>query len=87
MIDIDKIDKSLEEAANEYEKKHTYQRYDGGGFTPEYDATLAEAVIFGAKWQKEQMMSKAVEGYVAVDSDTGSKRSVKLIIVKEDSHE
>jgi hypothetical protein len=44
----------LEEAADWYEKKHTYQRYDGGGLTPEYDATLAEAVIFGAKWQKEQ---------------------------------
>ena len=46
--------KDLEKAADEYEKKHTYQRYDGGGLTPEYDATLAEAVIFGAKWQKEQ---------------------------------
>jgi hypothetical protein len=46
--------KDIEGAANEYEKKHTYQRYDGGGFTQEYDATLAEAVIFGAKWQKEQ---------------------------------
>ena len=44
----------LEEAAGNYEKEHTYQRYDGGGFTPEYDATLAEAVIFGAKWQKER---------------------------------
>ena len=50
----DSVPNGLEEAANEYEKKHTYQRYDGGGFTPEYDATLAEAVIFGAKWQKEQ---------------------------------
>ena len=48
------IPKDLEEAADEYEKKHTYQRYDGGGLTPEYNATLAEAVIFGAKWQKEQ---------------------------------
>ena len=48
------IPKDLEEAADEYEKKHTYQRYDGGGFTQEYDATLAEAVIFGAKWQAEQ---------------------------------
>lgn len=44
----------LEEAADEYEKKHTYQRYDGGGLTPEYNATLAEAVIFGAKWQKQR---------------------------------
>lgn len=38
----------IEEAAQEYEKKHTYQRYDGGGLTPEYDATLAEAIICGA---------------------------------------
>ena len=45
---------SLEEAAGKYEKKHTYQRYDGGGLTPEYDETLAEAFIAGAKWQKEQ---------------------------------
>jgi len=52
--------RDLEEAADEYEKKHTYQRYDGGGFTPEYDATLAEAVIFGAKWQKEQMIKDAI---------------------------
>lgn len=44
----------LEEAADEYEKKHTYQRYDGGGLTPEYDATLAEAFIAGAKWALNQ---------------------------------
>ena len=44
----------LEEVANGYEKKHTYQRYDGGGLTPEYDATLAEAFIDGVKWQNEQ---------------------------------
>ena len=47
-------DKTLEDAAEEYEKEHTYQRYDGGGLTPEYDATLAESFIAGAKWQAEQ---------------------------------
>ena len=46
--------KDLEEAAGEYEKKHTYQRYDGGGLTPEYDATLAESFIAGAKWQEKR---------------------------------
>lgn len=45
----------LEEAADEYEKKHTYQLYDGGGFTtPEYDATPADAFIAGAEWQKDK---------------------------------
>ena len=90
------IPNDLEEAAQGYEKKHTYQRYDGGGFTPEYDATLAEAVIFGAKLHKEQMMKEAVEGIAhPVDCEIwvnlvgygykfkeGDK--VKLIIVKED---
>jgi len=47
--------KMIEEAAEEYEKNHAYQRYDGGGFTPEYDATLAEAFEAGAKWQAKQM--------------------------------
>ena len=44
----------LDEAAEEYEKTHTYQRYDGGGLTPEYDATLAESFIAGAKWQEKR---------------------------------
>jgi len=44
------IPDGLEEEAEKYEKEHTYQRYDGGGLTPEYDATLAEAYIAGAKW-------------------------------------
>jgi len=54
--------KDIEEAADEYEKKHTYQRYDGGGLTPEYNATLAEAFIAGYNLCKEQMMKEAVEG-------------------------
>ena len=61
-VPIEKSSNDLEEAADGYERKHTYQRYDGGGLTPEYDATLAEAFIAGAKWQKEQMMKEAVEG-------------------------
>lgn len=58
------VPNDLEEAAGEYEKKHTYQRYDGGGFTPEYDATLAESFIAGAKWDREHVMKEAVEGEV-----------------------
>ena len=38
------VPNDLEEAAEEYEKNHTYQRYDGGGLTPEYNATLAESL-------------------------------------------
>lgn len=54
-ISVEEISTSedLEKAAEEYEKEHTYQRYDGGGLTPEYDATLAEAFIAGAKWQEK----------------------------------
>lgn len=51
----------LEEAVEEYEKKHTYQRYDGGGLTPEYDATLAEAFIAGHNLCREKIIKEAVE--------------------------
>lgn len=44
----------IEKAAEEYEIEHTYQRYDGGGFTPKYNATLAEAFLAGAEWQAKQ---------------------------------
>jgi hypothetical protein len=54
----------LEEAAGEYEKKHTYQRYDGGGLTPECDVTLAEAFIAGYNLCKEQMLKDAVEAKI-----------------------
>ena len=54
------VPKDLEEAADEYEKKHTYQQYDGGGLTPEYNATLAEAFIAGYNLCKEQMMKEAI---------------------------
>jgi hypothetical protein len=43
----------VDKAAEEYEKKHTYQQYDGGGLTPEYDATLAESFIAGAEWKTQ----------------------------------
>lgn len=55
----------LEEASQEYEKKHTYQRYDGGGFTPEYDATPGEAFIAGAQWQKAQSNKELSEKIAA----------------------
>ena len=45
----------LEEAAKKYETKNTFQLYDGGGFTPEYDTTLADAFKAGAKWMAEQL--------------------------------
>ena len=95
----------LEEAAGEYEKKHTYQRYDGGGLTPEYNATLAEAFIAGYNLCKERMMQEAVEGKVidfryVGEIDYASAKivfttipklkegdKVRIIIVKEDSHE
>ena len=57
-------DKRLEIASEEYEKKHTYQRYDGGGFTPEYDATLAEAFQAGKEWKEEQCKGCFVRGEV-----------------------
>lgn len=92
--------KTIEEAAEKYEKNHTYQRYDGGGFTPEYNATLAEAFIAGAK---RQMLEDAVERVVKVDAGgypyidamelydyekdkplAKAGDKVKIIIVKED---
>ena len=76
-------DNSLEEAAEKYEKEHTYQRYDGGGLTPEYDATLAEAFIAGAQWQKEQMMKEAVEGYITLTLE--GVRTVAATIKEEDN--
>lgn len=90
-------DNSLEEAAEKYEKGHTYQRYDVGGLTTEYDATLAEAFITGAQWQKEQMMKEAVEGYITLtlegvrtvaatikeEDNIGFDDKIKIIIVKE----
>lgn len=54
----------LEEAAGEYEREHTYQRYDGGGLTPEYDATLAEAFIVGADWGRKQVLQEIYDGKV-----------------------
>ena len=68
------IDEGLEGAAEEYEKKHTFQRYDGGGFTPEYNETLADAFIAGAEWQKAKMMGEAVAVEVV-----GEKRDLRLI--------
>ena len=88
------VSDDLEETAGEYEKKHTYQRYDGGGLTPEYDATLAEAFIDGYNLCKEQMMKEAVECkirpfdeeiWVEKDSLRGFEDGEKahIIIVKE----
>ena len=72
-----------EEAAEEYEKEHTYQRYDGGGLTPEYDATLAETFIAGAELQKSQMLKDAVEATVM---DFSSNQPRPQIDVRLDPH-
>lgn len=70
----EKPSQSLEEAAEEYEKNHTYQRYDGGGFTPEYNATLAEAFQAGAQWQAKQGYSlEYVIRYAWGVSDTSTE--------------
>lgn len=99
------IDKSLEEAAEEYTQKMLESwRFDSTGCRP-----LREPFIAGAEWQKEQMMkdayveSKIVEdGRIELEGDPlpclnpiillpypqfqpGDK--VRIIIVKEDSHE
>ena len=43
---------------------------------PKYKELLTYLFIAVAKWQKEQMMQEAVEGWVAVDSDTVGNRRV-----------
>lgn len=65
------LPEGLEEAAEEYEKKHTFQRYDGGGFTPEYNETLAEAFIAGAEWDRAKILEWAKERYQQTFSNTG----------------
>lgn len=88
------VPNDLEEAADEYEKKHTYQRYDGGGLTPEYDATLAEAVIFGAKWQAEQLLKSSPLPEDTVLFNKGVEEGKRLMmedavkwLVDDDYHE
>lgn len=73
------IPNDLEEAAEEYEKRHTYQRYDGGGLTPEYDATLAEAFIAGYNLCKEQI--EALRRAVNKLAKTDVSDSVRLSIM------
>lgn len=77
----------LDEAADKYEQEY---------FT---DATLGEAYITGAEWQKEQMMKEAVEGEIqmrysgclcaktirAINEDKFKLGDkVRIIIVKEE---
>lgn len=49
--------KGLDKSAEEYDELHTYQKYDGGGFTPDYNVTLAEAFKAGAEWAFGQFES------------------------------
>lgn len=53
------------------------KEYTGDSVSDEGIMEVA-AFIAGAKWDRERMMSKAVEGWVAVDSDTYGKRRVTL---------
>lgn len=91
-------DKSLEEAA----EKSAMQYYVDGGYSPFQNIeTSAHKVGFiaGAKWQKNQMMKKTVDGEVGYWNQVGlsilldkslekmgydENTKVKLIIVKED---
>ena len=59
--------KGLNKAAEEYDELHTYQKYDGGGFTPDYNVTLAEAFKAGAEWAMEQ--GETIEAEVSRDYD------------------
>ena len=79
------VPKDLEEAADKYEQEF---------FT---DATLGEAFIAGAEWDREQMMKEAVEGrvfmsfvpghnqMVMADVDLPTNTNVRVIVLpKED---
>lgn len=94
-----KIDERLQKAAEEYiELPDSCLEYSDDGWEDKTDCDYVEkAFIAGAKWQKEQLMSKAVNG-VEINSrrsdgrcilsgnfskfDTGDK--VKLIIIKQE---
>ena len=80
------VPNDLEEAAEEYSK----ERAEGHVL---YD--WVHAFIAGAKWQKEQMMEEAVEGYIAATNESSAVLAlprdsfkkgdkVRIIIVKED---
>ena len=48
------IPKDLDEAAEKYQDDHTIQRYAGGRLlAPEFDVTIKEVFIAGAKWMAE----------------------------------
>lgn len=91
------IDKSLEEAAEEYRresfKKSVMPQIDGP--VSEYGGNIKNAFIDGAEWQKAKMMEEAVEGrvfmsfapghnqMVMADVDLPTNTKVKVIVVKE----
>lgn len=93
--------KELDEAAREYAKTTFKKPYSDN---PDEEVTIVEpdkyaGFIAGAKWDREQMMSEAVEGEVVLnpfptiflddceDYDFKDNDKVHIIIVKEDSHD
>ena len=69
---------NLDKAAKEYAKT-TFKKPHSDN--PDEEVTIIEpdkyaGFIAGAKWMRDQMMNEAVEGWVAVDSDTHDKRRV-----------
>lgn len=73
------VSDNLEDAAEKYEEGHTYQRYDGGGLTPEYNATLAEAFIAGAEWQKEQDEKEQADLFTIVALDAAQRAKEQMM--------
>jgi hypothetical protein len=68
----------LDKLAEKYQDDNTIIRYygPGNGTVLEYNKTMAEVFKDGWNACMEQMMKEAVEGWVAVDSDTRGKRRV-----------
>lgn len=84
----EKVSEDLELASEKYSCKFSSSKYG-------HDK-VKDAVVWGANWQREQMMAKAVDGEIgywnirglSVNMELPSKYKegdkVKLIIVKED---
>lgn len=93
------IPNDLEEAAKEYAKTTFKKPYSDN---PDEEVTIVDpdkyaGVIAGAKWDREQMMSEAVEGFIFQSEDYYPKElianyngelkhgdKVHIIIIKED---
>ena len=96
------VSEGLEEAGKEWLKPQLDKSYANYGETKMMELThfdgyaMLDAIEFGAKWQKEQLMAKAVDGEVGywnlrgLSINTDLPRSVsegdkvKIIVIKED---